>query len=81
MRCPGCEDRGGCELCGGNGHLNVTDCPRRVVDPELWKVMRYVRLFENGTPPIAGGALDQAVWFLDAAEYVASEEVKATRTD
>jgi hypothetical protein len=52
-----------------------------VVDPELWKVMRYVRLFENGTPPIAGGALDQAVWFLDAAEYVASEEVKATRTD
>jgi hypothetical protein len=31
-------------------------------------------LFEKGIPPIAGGALDQAAWFLHATKTLAHEE-------
>ena len=31
-------------------------------------------LYERGLPPIAGGALDQAAWFLEAANRLKHEE-------
>jgi hypothetical protein len=35
--------------------------------PEL---IHMVELAEKGTPPKAGGSLDQSQWFLDAARFI-----------
>jgi len=32
-------------------------------------VVRIINLFNKGAMPILGGVLDQASWFLDAAEF------------
>jgi hypothetical protein len=37
-------------------------------------VARLADLFEKGMPPIAGGALDQSAWFLDAVSFLRSDE-------
>lgn len=36
-----------------------------------------IDLFKNGLPPVAGGTLDQSVWFLEAAKILGSEEAQA----
>jgi len=33
-----------------------------------------VDLFEKGLPPVAGGALDQAYWFIQAARILKNDE-------
>ena len=37
-------------------------------------MIRYAKLYRKGLPPVAGGALDQAAIFIDAAEFVWAEE-------
>jgi len=37
-------------------------------------VIRFAKLYRKGLPPIAGGALDQAAIFIDAAEFVWAEQ-------
>lgn len=38
-----------------------------------------IDLFEKGLPPIAGGTLDQSVWFIEAARILSNEEALAKR--
>jgi hypothetical protein len=39
--------------------------------------VQLIDLFEKGLPPIAGGTLDQSVWFLEAVKVLGSEEALA----
>jgi hypothetical protein len=44
------------------------------VAAETWAVLEHVELLEKGLAPVAGGALDQAAAFLEAARLVWSED-------
>ena len=59
-------------------------CPREWA-AEMFSMMRYADMCRRGLPPISGGALDQAAWFLDACSLVWCEEsywrAKAGMTD
>jgi hypothetical protein len=55
------------------GLIEITCCPRKYVDAFYWELLRFARLFKNGSPPIAGGALDQEIWFLECCEYLWAE--------
>jgi hypothetical protein len=39
--------------------------------------VQLIDLFEKGLPPIAGGTLDQSVWFLEAVKVLSNEEALA----
>jgi hypothetical protein len=39
--------------------------------------VQLIDLFEKGLPPIAGGTLDQSVWFLEAVKVWSNEEAQA----
>ncbi len=44
------------------------------VTGDIWQVITLAGLYEKGLPPVAGGALDQAVAFIAAAEFIWQEE-------
>jgi len=72
MQCFVCAGRG-CDVCLYIGCYPVVDCPIKYIDDEIWSVIEYAMLYEKGLPPIAGGALDQAHSFVDAARFVHNE--------
>lgn len=39
--------------------------------------MGLIDLFEKGLPPVTGGVLDQAAWFIEASKVFANEEILA----
>lgn len=41
-----------------------------MITPDVWEVFRYAELFEKGLPPVAGGVLDQANIFVEAASLI-----------
>ena len=43
---------------------------------EVFEFIKYAELYEKGMPPVAGGSLDQAKNFIDAAAFVFSEQAK-----
>lgn len=44
-------------------------CPQKMLGPKLIEFTRLATLYEKGLPPIAGGSLEQAAWFIDACEF------------
>lgn len=72
MDCPMCGGRG-CRRCRA-GKIEITGCPILKVEPETWEIIKFTRLYEKGLPPVAGGALDQAKGFIDAAGFIFAEE-------
>jgi hypothetical protein len=70
--CPACDGEG-CEECR-NGEINITDCPLLLITRDVWDLIRYAELFEKGLPPIAGGVLQQADIFIQAAEFYFGEK-------
>lgn len=54
----------------------LSDCPLKVIEEETFDVIRFAKLYRKGLPPVAGGALDQAGIFIDAAEFVWAEETR-----
>jgi len=40
------------------------------ITSDIWFVIKLAHLYEKGLPPVAGGALDQAHSFVEAAEYI-----------
>lgn len=74
IECPACNG-GGCDQCT-QGHFRVDGCPNRFCDG-MGQFIELVDLFGEGLPPIAGGALDQAASFLEAARRFKTEETKA----
>jgi len=47
------------------------------VPAEAFETVDLAGLLEKGLPPVAGGMLDQAKVFLDAARFVWNEEARA----
>lgn len=72
VQCPNCGGNG-CSSCGDRGDFELTSCPNRYVGHDAADTLQYVGLCENGLPPVAGGALDQTQWFMDALSFVSNE--------
>ena len=70
--CPSCDgDR--CSDCNGRGRFEIPMCPLLYVTQDVWDVVRMAGLFEKGLPPVAGGVLDQAAIFVEAAGLVSRD--------
>ena len=72
MVCPIC-DGDGCVECDKKGRIEIPMCPLDYVTEDVWEVIRYAELFERGLPPVAGGVLDQAATFVEAANIIRHE--------
>ena len=79
IECPTCRGNG-CSECN-SGTIRILGCPNRIAGPVV-DVVELCDLYQKGLPPISGGALDQAAWFLEAAKFLESEEltIKAERS-
>ena len=73
MECVSCGGKG-CKECKGTGRFRITDCPLKYVTTDVQQLIRMAELFEKGLPPVAGGVLDQGQNFVEAAEFVFSEQ-------
>jgi len=73
IACPNCEEKG-CDRCNGTGRFAVDACPKAMVGGEIIDTIRFAGLLKQGLPPVSGGVLDQAAWFVDAAQTVWSED-------
>jgi len=69
MACMVC-DRAGCDECGNVGLIYIAACPLETIGGDVWNALKFIDLYEKGLPPIAGGALDQAQNFIEAAAIV-----------
>ena len=65
----------GCDRCE-NGELWIKGCPNDECR-DIVPVIKLVDLFYKGVPPVTGGALDQAAWFVHAARTLKHEEALA----
>ena len=61
------------------GEWELTTCPEHVLGGGVMELVSLADLFERGLPPVAGGTLDQAAWFVEAAEFWRSEQYQAMR--
>lgn len=60
-----------CELCRGQGRIEVPGCPRRALTEEACEfVESHALLAEHKTWPVAGGTQDQAAVFLAAVSSI-----------
>lgn len=73
MRCVIC-DGDGCPACDKSGMMTITQCPLTFVTEDVWQVIELAELYEKGLPPVAGGALDQAKMFVEAARFIWQEQ-------
>lgn len=73
MRCVGC-DGAGCEQCDGTGAMIINGCPLELITNDVWEIITLAELFEKGLPPVAGGTLEQAKIFVDAARFIFREK-------
>lgn len=73
IECSDCNGQG-CDLCN-HGMVNVSGCPKDFCYP-VATATRLVDLFDKGLPPVAGGSLDQSVWFLEAARILRNDEAQ-----
>jgi len=73
MDCVNCGGKG-CDECEYTGKLSITKCPLEFITSDVFEIIALAGLFEKGLPPIAGGVLDQAKIFVDAARFVFQEQ-------
>ncbi len=75
IECTACGGRGGdCKVCGGMCRLIIKGCFLELIPSQIWMLLKLIDLYEKGLPPVAGGSLDQAKNFIDAAAFVMSEK-------
>jgi hypothetical protein len=74
MECPSCGGDAGCSECNETGRLQIESCPLELVTPDVWEVVELAEFYEKGLPPVAGGVLDQAAAFIEAAAIVFREK-------
>jgi hypothetical protein len=72
VACPTCDEQG-CGDCNGEGFFYVRGCPKQEIDLELYHVIKLADYLESGLPPVAGGSLNQAAWFMDFSRLLRSE--------
>lgn len=74
FECPDCEGTAiECESCNMTGEFKVTCCPNEYVG-DVRNAIPLFDLFAKGMPPISGGVLDQANWFVAAYRTLQQEE-------
>jgi len=73
VACPVCEERG-CPECGGRGTFELASCPAEFAGDDAWEVLEAAEAAAKGLPPVAGGLLDQAAAFSEAARFVWAEQ-------
>jgi hypothetical protein len=74
IECVACN-AAGCDECT-EGVYRVEGCPNQYCSG-LAQFVELVDLFDEGLPPIAGGALDQSASFIEASRRFKSEEQRA----
>ena len=47
------------------GYFNIEDCPKKYIDNDMYKCLRFADLMDKGLPPINGGVLEQSSWFIN----------------
>ena len=62
------------------GMLKINGCPNNYCR-SIAPVATLIDLFEKGLPPVAGGSLDQAAWFLEASRTLQSDEISVRYAD
>lgn len=70
IRCTECEESGQvdgetCETCGGQGSIEIDECPRKYIGAEITEAVNVASLCGNGILPVAGGLMDQSAWFVN----------------
>lgn len=78
IECPACSGAG-CKECQ-DGLIQIDGCPNRYCSGVVTAIELF-DLFEKGLPPVAGGVLDQSVWFIDASRYFEGEERRIKNGD
>ena len=73
MQCIGCEGRG-CDECRDKGTIAIECCPLVMITRDIWELITLAELFEKGLPPVAGGVLNQAKIFVEAARLIFNEQ-------
>jgi len=73
MDCPGCGGLG-CPHCGGQGRFGISKCPLEYAGKEVFEMLEYADLYQQGLPPVQGGALDQTRSFTEFCRFTWSEE-------
>lgn len=73
IECPVC-DGAGCDQCS-HGVFAIDGCPNTFCASMVTPIDLF-DMFANGLPPIAGGVLDQAASFVNAARFFECEESK-----
>ncbi len=72
IACPTCDEQG-CAECNQQGFFCISDCPKNHIDLEFYHITKLADWLQSGLPPVAGGALNQAAWFMDFAKLLKSE--------
>jgi hypothetical protein len=72
MKCTACGGHSGgeCIECDGTGKIRITGCPYEYVGPDVMELLIAATSMKEGTPPVAGGMMDQTNWFISAAHAV-----------
>jgi len=76
IACSSCNEAG-CDECGQSGYVELTGCPKEMIDRGLLRAIRMADLMKQGLPPVAGGVLDQSAWFVSFYECFKSESNRA----
>ena len=71
IECPSCNG-GGCDGCD-DGYVSIIGCPNEFCR-DIVPAVNLADLFDKGLPPVAGGALDQAAWFINATRILNNDE-------
>jgi hypothetical protein len=58
--------------------VTILGCPNKYC-ASVVRLAKLADLFEKGLPPVAGGALDQSAWFIDAVQVLAADEAEMRR--
>jgi hypothetical protein len=53
----------------------LTTCPQQYIG-DVVDALQLSDLFFKGIPPVAGGALDQSAWFIQAARTMKLEDAR-----
>lgn len=71
VQCTECEGVG-CRYCD-SGRVGVPECPQKMA-ADLGEFWDAADMMENGIPPVAGGSLDQAAWFVRLYNRLKADE-------
>lgn len=68
--CPICDGRG-CKECQDRGQIILTECPyENYITSDIRELVMLAGLHRKGSPPVAGGTLDQANWYMEATNVL-----------